>query len=279
MEYWFLTFIRVFLCVSGLHEAQHIETEWTLSVQLRPGRVQTGDQRPGYPDLPAAHQMHGEHPAAHDRCVHVHFIVCVSVCSYKLILLWYWPLHHGFPQFLACWNTRPSKVCRGWSPPVSESGRLVSLTRAPTPWTPSCGSSAPSTPPCASTAPTPSSSSRWWSSNSTSSEPSPSTTCCCAKTCAPGAKACRSGRRCRCSERSSRARVHLFVLSYVVCLCSGTMWASWRSGSETKVWWYAEPRRLWSLWSRPLSCCRWRKRLTRTPRPSAPCARPSPLLR
>lgn len=70
----------MFLCVSGLHEAQHVEAEWTLSVQLRPGRVQTGDQWPGYPDLPAAHQMHGEHPAAHDRCVHVHFIVCVCIC-------------------------------------------------------------------------------------------------------------------------------------------------------------------------------------------------------
>lgn len=105
--------------------------------------------------------------------------ICVCVCSL---------------QSLACWNTRPSRVFQGWSPRVSVSVHPVSLTRAPTLWTPSCVSSAPSTPPCVSMAPTPSSSSRWWSSSSTSSERSPSTTCCYARTCAHGAKACKLGR-------------------------------------------------------------------------------------
>lgn len=111
-----------------------------------------------------------------------------------------------FPQSLACWSTRPFRACRELSPRVCVNGRQALPTRAPTPWTPSCVSSAPSTPPCASTAPTLSSSSRWWSSSFTSSALSHSTTCCYAKTCAPGAKACRSGMRCRCSEKISRVR-------------------------------------------------------------------------
>lgn len=74
--------------VSAIHETQHVEAERALSVQLRPRRVQTSDQRPGHPDLPAADQMHGEHPPAHDRFVPVH-VMCVCHLISNFLLLWF----------------------------------------------------------------------------------------------------------------------------------------------------------------------------------------------
>lgn len=61
-----------------------------------------------------------------------------------------------------------------------------------------------------------------------------------------------------------------------VLLCPGTTPARWRSGSEGITCSTVKPRPLWRPSSRPLSCCRSRRRRPRTRRPSAPSARLSP---
>lgn len=96
-------------------------------------------------------------------------------------------------QFQECWSTRPSKGSQGWSRQGWGRERPALLMRAPTPWTPSSGSWTPSTRWCASMAWTQSWSNRWSSRCSTSSGLWHSITCSCARTCARGAKECRSG--------------------------------------------------------------------------------------
>lgn len=95
-------------------------------------------------------------------------------------------------QWQACWNTRPSRVF--WGPNLQAWGREAPVPQSRlSQWKFCCSVSAPSTLPWVSTGWTWTSSNNSSSSCSTSSVRSHSTTCCCGRTCAPGAKACKSG--------------------------------------------------------------------------------------
>lgn len=57
----------VFIFFSGFYDAEHAEAERALPEKLRPDRVPPGAEPSLHPDLPAAHQGGGGHPATHDR--------------------------------------------------------------------------------------------------------------------------------------------------------------------------------------------------------------------
>lgn len=67
--------------------------------------------------------------------------------------------------------------------------------------------------------------------------------------------------------------------SEAASVCSGTTPLKWRSGWEPATCIKVTLQPPWSPSSRLLSCCRWRRRRVRTPRPSARCAAASPLSR